>query len=47
MSLSVIANDGIKAGRLNRTGEVYLTNIIEIIPTTQAAEDSYVKFIEK
>ena len=47
LSLSVIANDGIKAGRLNRTGEVYLTNIIEIIPTTQAAEDSYVKFIEK
>mgnify|MGYP005610121279 CR=1 FL=1 len=46
LSLSVVANDGIKGGRINRTGEVYLTNAIEIIPTTETAEKSYAKFIE-
>jgi hypothetical protein len=46
LSLSVVANDGIKGGRLNKTGEIYLTNVIEFIPTTQEAEESYVKFIE-
>jgi hypothetical protein len=46
LSLSAVANDGIKGGRLNATGEVYLTNAIEFIPTTEAAEKSYVKFIE-
>ena len=46
LSLSAVANNGIKGGRLNRTGEVYLTNVIEIIPTTKVAEDSYVEFIE-
>lgn len=46
LSLSAIANNGIKNGRVNRTGEVFLTNAIEYIPTTQAAEDTYVKFIE-
>ena len=46
LSLSAVANNGIKGGRLNRTGEVYLTNVIEIIPTTKEAEATYVKFIE-
>ena len=46
LSLSVVANGGIKRGRLNTTGEVYLTNAIEIIPTTPEAESTYVKFIE-
>lgn len=46
LSLSAVANNGIKGGRLNRTGEVYLTNVIEFIPTTKNAEDTYVKFIE-
>lgn len=46
LSLSAVANDGIKGGRLNRTGEVYLTNVIEIIPTTTKAEASYEKFVE-
>ena len=46
LSLSAVANNGIKGGRLNRTGEVYLTNAIEYIPTTSAAEETYVKFIE-
>lgn len=46
LSLSAVANDGIKGGRLNKTGEVYLTNVIEFIPTTKAAEKSFEKFIE-
>ena len=46
MSLSAVANNGITGGRLNETGEVYLTNAIEFIPTTEAAEKTYVKFIE-
>jgi hypothetical protein len=46
LSLSAIANNGIVKGRLNRTGEVYLTNAIEIIPITQKADVSYTKFIE-
>lgn len=46
LSLSAVANNGIKKGRLNKTGEVYLTNVIEFIPTTKEAEKSYVKWIE-
>jgi len=46
LSLSVVASDGIKGGRLNKTGEVYLTNVIEFIPTTAKAEATYAKFIE-
>jgi len=46
LSLSAVANNGINGGRLNRTGEVYLTNVIELIPTTDVAEKTYVKFIE-
>lgn len=46
LSLSAVANSGIKGGRLNRTGEVYLTGVIEIIPTTPEAEETYVHFIE-
>lgn len=46
LSLSAVATNGIKGGRINRTGEIYLTNAIEIIPTTPEAEQSYVKFIE-
>lgn len=46
LSLSAVASNGIKGGRLNRTGEVMLTNVIEYIPTTNAAEESYARFIE-
>ncbi len=46
LSLSAVANEGIKGGRLNKTGEIYLTNVIEIIPTTSIAEVTYAKFIE-
>lgn len=46
LSLSAVAANGIKGGRLNKTGEIYLTNAIEFIPTTPAAEKTYAKFIE-
>lgn len=46
LSLSAVANNGIKSGRLNKTGEVFLTNVIEFIPTTCAAEATYAKHIE-
>lgn len=46
LSLSAIAHNGIKGGRLNRTDEVTLTNAIEYIPVTPEAEATYVKFIE-
>lgn len=32
LSLSAVANNGINGGRLNKTGEVYLTNVIESHP---------------
>ena len=46
LSLSVVASEGIKGGRLNKTGEIYLTNAIEFIPTTAKAEKTYAKYIE-
>lgn len=46
LSLSAVANNGIKGGRLNKTNDVFLTNVIEFIPTTETAEKSYVTFIE-
>lgn len=46
LSLSSVASNGIKGGRLNKTGDIYLTNAIEYIPTSKEAEESYVKLIE-
>lgn len=46
LSLSAIANNGIKGGRLNRTNKIGLTNCIEYIETTANAEKTYAKFIE-
>lgn len=46
LSLSAVAMDGIKGGRLNRTPSVFLTESIEYIPVTNKAWDSYAKFIE-
>ena len=46
LSLSAVANNGIKGGRLNKTGEVMLTNAIEYIPVTALAWDTYQNFIE-
>ena len=46
LSLSTIAKDGVVKARIEYTGEVYLTNAIEFIPTTEKAEKTYEKFIE-
>ncbi len=46
LSLSAVASNGIKGGRLNRTGEIYLTGVIEFIPVADNALKSYEKFIE-
>ena len=46
LSLSDIANKGVVKARLNRTGDVFLTNVIEFIPTTTEAESTYAKFVE-
>ena len=46
LSLSAIAQNGVVKGRLNRTGEVTLTNAIEYIPVTEEAEATYAKFLE-
>ncbi len=46
LSLSAVAMNGIKGGRLNKTDEIYLTNVIEIIPTTPEAEATFIKFVE-
>lgn len=46
LSLSAVAENGIVKGRLNKTREVYLTNAIEFIPTTEKAEKTFAKFIE-
>ena len=46
LSLSAVAHNGIKGGRLNRTDEIVLTNAIEYIPTTEAAEATYGRYVE-
>ncbi len=46
LSLSAVAKNGIKKGRLNESGEVALTNVIEYIPTSKEAEKTYARFIE-
>lgn len=46
LSLSAVARNGIVKGRLNKTGDIYLTNAIEFIPTTKEAEKTFAKFIE-
>jgi len=47
LSLSAVANKGMKGGRVDDTGEVYLTNVIEFIPISEKFEVSYVKFVEQ
>ena len=46
LSLSAVAHNGIKGGRLNKTDSVILTNAIEYIPVTPEAWKTYEKFIE-
>jgi hypothetical protein len=46
LSLSAIATNGIRGGRLNRTPEIVLTNAIEYILLSDAAEATFERFIE-
>ena len=46
LSLSAVAHNGIRGGRLNRTDEVVLTNAIEYIPVTKEAEQTYARYVE-
>ena len=46
LSLSAIANKGIKSGRIDKTGEVFLTNVIEYIPYSTNFEKSFGEFVE-
>lgn len=46
LSLSAVATDGIKGGRLNRTSSVFLTEAIEYLPVTDKAWKSYERFVE-
>ena len=46
LSLSAVATNGIKGGRLNETGTIALTNAIEYIETTKEAEATYGQFTE-
>ena len=46
LSLSAVATNGIKKGRLNACKEIFLTNATEIIPLTQEADESFKKWIE-
>ena len=46
LSLSAVAHNGIKGGRVNKTDSVVLTNAIEYIPVAPEAWKTYEKFIE-
>jgi hypothetical protein len=46
LSLSAVANNGIKGGRLNYTGDVRLSGAIEYIPCTKEVFATFENFIE-
>ncbi len=46
LSLSALANHGLKKARINFTDEVMLTEAVEYIPYKQAFENSFGKFVE-
>lgn len=46
LSLSALATNGQKGGRNNYTGEVYLTEVIEIIPVTDKAKPTFQQWLE-
>lgn len=46
LSLSAIANNGILEGRLNETGVVFLTEVIEMIPTNDRAWKTFLEWTE-
>ncbi len=46
LSLSAVNLNGMKGGRINLTGRIYLTDVIEFLPTTDAFEKSWGKYVE-
>lgn len=46
LSLSAVAHNGIKGGRLNKTDSVVLTEAIEYIPVTATADKTFLKYVE-
>ena len=46
LSLSSVARNGIRGGRLNYTGEIFLTGVIEMIPVAPGAQETYERFLE-
>lgn len=46
LSLSAVNQNGLKGGRINYTGEIYLINAIELMPMTVAFEASYGQYVE-
>lgn len=46
LSLSAVNKNGMKGGRVNITGEIWLTQAIELIPTTEAFESSWRAYVE-
>lgn len=46
LSLSAVNLNGMKGGRINMTGRIYLTEVIEFIPTTDSFEASWGKYVE-
>lgn len=46
LSLSAVNLNGMKGGRINMTGRIYLTEVIEFIPTTESFEASWGKYVE-
>lgn len=46
LSLSGVNRDGMRGGRVDVTGRVYLTDAIELIPTTEAFENSWRNYVE-
>ena len=46
LSLSAVNKNGMKGGRVNLTGEICLTEAIEVIPTTEEFEKSWRQYVE-
>lgn len=46
LSISALANNGIKGGRLNFSGDICLTEVVEFIPMKKSAYSTISKFVE-
>ena len=46
LSLSGVAENGITGGRLQRHSEVWLSEMVELIPCTEKAWQTYLQYVE-